>query len=534
MKILKIAAIVFGSLLALAGMAVYVGVNWVNENLESLINANPDRTYDINFEEVDFNYIRRVIFIEEVKISPVGGKKGVFVDGRVEQVALNKLNLWRLFLHQELVLEELVFVEPLLVVYVPEENPDKERAGEGLKNLFGDILSRGKIENFELGQASVQLMKNGDQIGTLNNLNILASELETDSLKWEKPIPFDYGRIFISIDGMDHELPNSQRFSVGKVEFDTRTQELTLVGLSLKFPDGFKAASSQMEYQIDLIEFELDSMRFSGLEANSNLYSDPDVRAGKLELSGLVLKDFRDKNLPRPHDDIKPLFQGMVMKIPFPLKLDTLSVLHSSVIYSEAVPDSDEIWEFHLDHLNGQFVNITSIPEYQSRLNLFEGDFTAKINGAGSMVIDFDIPYSRDEFDLNVELTDFPLSKINEILNPIMNGEIISGDLHRLSLHMQADSMKATNKFVFDYTDLKFNLFKKESQEKNKVMSTVANILLKESNMPGENNYTLPEYSTERNRLRGPFHLIWNGTKEGMLLTIPGGAAQTILNPAKK
>lgn len=535
MKALKILVIVLVSLVAIGATAVFVGIRWVNNNLESVINSNPDRTYNIHFETVDFDYLQRVIIISEVKISAVGKQQeDVFVDGRVAQIQLNKLNVLRLFLNKELVMQELVFVEPLLVVYMPEENPDQQKPAEGLRNLFGDILSRGKIRNFKLGQASVQMMKNGDQIGTLSDLNILATELETDSLKWNNPIPFDYQRIVISLDSLDHTFANGQIFHTGKVAFDTDLQEMSFVGLSLKYPNGARKAASEMEYQIDLIEFELDSMKFSGLEATSNLYSDPDVRAGKLEIAGLVLNDFRDKNLPRPHDDIKPLFQGMVKRIPFPLKLDTLSVLHSTIIYSEAVPDNGGYWEFHLDHLNGQFVNITTIPEHQARLQLFEGDFTAKINGGGSMTIDFDIPYAQDEFDLKVELTDFPLPNINEILNPIMNGEIVEGSLHTLYLEMHADSMKATNQLRFDYTDLKINLFKKDSREKNKLMSSLANMLLQQSNMPGEKKYLRPEYVTERNRYRGPFHLIWNSAKEGMMRTVPGGAAKTILKPENK
>lgn len=534
MKIVKIAATILFGLIIIACIGIFFGINWVNKNLESVINANPDRKYNINFQTVDFDYLRRVIHISEVTISPVGPQEGVFVEGQVARISLNKLELGKLFLSKEFEIKEMVFTNPELLVMVPKENPNHEKAGEGLKSLFGDILSRGAIENFEVTEANVVVILDENQVGSVSNLNILATGLETDSLKVSNPIPFDYKQIFISIDSMNHNLANGQYFKAGKISFDTDIQELSFKKLSLKYPDGVRAASSQMEYQIDLIEFELDSMKFSGLEATSNLYSNPDVRAAKLELSGLTLTDFRDKNLPRPHDDIKPMFQGMVMKIPFPLKLDTLSVVNSTVIYSEAVPDTGEFWEFHLDHLNGHFVQITTIPEYQSSLGRFLGDFTAKINGAGSMVIDFDIPYAADEFDLKVELTDFPLPKINEILNPIMNGEIVSGDLHRLNLHMQADSLKATNRFIFDYTGLKFNLFKKDSRDKNKLMSTVANILLKESNVPGEKNYTVPEYVTERNLLRGPFHLIWNGTKEGMLLTIPGGAAQTILNPAEK
>lgn len=532
MKSLKIAVKILIGLILLVSLGIFLGINWVNKNLESVINSGPERKYNINFETVDFDYLRRIIHISEVKISPVGDQTGVFVEGRVAAISLNKLDLAQLFLNKKLKIKELVFTNPELNVFVPEENRDKERSGEGLKGFFGDVLSRGEIENFKVSQAHVLMVLKDNQIGSVSNLNILATGLETDSLKISNPIPFDYERVFISIDSMNHRLANGEYFKAGKISFDTDIQELSFSGLSLKYPDGVAEAASKMEYQIDLIEFELDSMKFSGLEATSNLYSNPDVRAEKLELSGLILKDFRDKNLPRPHDDIKPLFQGMVMTIPFPLKLDTLSVRNSTIIYSEAVPDSGDLWEFHLDHVNGQFVQITTIPEYQAALGRFRGDFTAKINGAGSMIIDFDIPYAADEYDLKVELTDFPLPKINEILNPIMNGEIVSGELQRLYLDMHADSMRATNKFTFDYSGLKFNLFKKNSKEKNKLMSTVANLLLKESNMPGENNYTLPEYITERNRYRGPFHLIWNSTKEGMMRTIPGGAAKTILNPA--
>jgi hypothetical protein len=528
---LRIAVKCLVGLVVLICLGIFFGISWVNKNLESILNSNPDRKYNINFEMVDFDYLRRIIQISAVKITPVGDQEGVFVRGEVEQISLNKLNVAQLVLNKKLKIKEFVFSNPELTLFVPTQSADEDRSGDGLKGFFGDVLSRGEIRNFEVNKAHLMIILDDNQIGNVSNLNILATGLETDSLKIANPIPFDYERIVMTVDSMSHKLANGERFKAGKISFDTDLQELSFEGLSLKYPDGLVGAASKMDYQIDMIEFDLDSMKFSGLEATSNLYSNPDVRAQKLELSGLLLRDLRNKNLPRPHDDIKPLFQGMVNSIPFPLKLDTLRVANSTIIYSEIVPDSDDVWEFHLDHLNGQFVNITTIPEYQSRMEIFEGDFTAKISGGGSMIIDFDIPYAREEFKLNVELTDFPLPKINDILNPILNGEIVAGDLHRLYLEMRADSLKSTNRLTFDYTGLKFNLFKKDSREKNKLMSGVANILLKESNMPGENKYTLPEYVTVHNRLRGPFHLIWNSTKDGLMLTIPGAAARTIISP---
>lgn len=534
MKIVKIAAKIFVGLVLLVCVGIFFGINWVNKNLESVINASPDRKYNVNFEIVDFSYLTRVIHISEVKISPVGPQEGVFVEGQIAQISLNKLNLWKLFLRREFEIKEMVFAKPELVVVIPKENPNKEKAGEGLKSLFGDILSRGTVENFEVTEAYVVMVVDQDQIGSLSNLNIEATELETDSLKWDNPIPFDYGRIFISIDSMDQQFPNTQLLKVGAVEFDTQIQQLKLAGLSLKFPEGAKKASTEMEFQVDLIEFELDSMLFSGLEASSNLYSDLDIRARKLELSGLVLDDFRDKHIPRPPDEVKPMFRGLVEKINFPLKLDTLRVRNSSIKYGESVEGKDEYWQFHLSDLNGDAVNITSIDGYQREFKYFNGNFTSKLDGAGDMTIDLKIPYDREEFDLDVVLANFPLPKINEILKPLMNGRIETGELVRLELAMHADSIKSTNKLRFDYTDLKFEVLQKNSQQKNSVMSLLTNIALNQSNLPGEKKYLTSEYITDRNRYRGPFHLIWKSTKEGMLTVVPGKAVRGIMNTEEK
>jgi hypothetical protein len=534
MKFLKITAIVLVSLWALGGVAFYFGIKWVNKNLESLINSDPERAYNINFQTVDFNYFTRVIFISGVKITPVGPQKGVFVEGEVEQVELNKLDLVSLFLNKELALKELVFFKPEFVIYVPVENPDQEKAGEGLKNLFGDILSRGKIENFKLGQAEVRMMQNGEQTGNLRNFNVLATELSTDSLKVNYPIPFDYGRILISIDSVGHRFTNGHILKTGKIEFDTQSQELKIIAPSLKYAEGRREASTRREFQVDVVEMELDSMVFSGLEATSNLYSDLDIRAVKLEVSGLILDDFRNKHIPRPPDEVKPLFQGLVKKISFPLKLDTLRLINGAISYGELVPDKDEDWKFQLDHINGDLINVTSIPEYQARVGHVDANFTAKIDGAGSMTIDIDVPYVRDEFELKVGLTDFPLAKINEILGPLMNGRIETGDLVKLELEMHADSMKSVNRFRFDYTDLKMEIFRKGSQKKNRLMSVITNIMLNQSNLPGEKKYITSAHTTDRHRYRGPFHLIWKSTKEGILQIVPGNAAKELINTEEK
>lgn len=534
MQFLKIFLGILLGLLLLIIVGVYWGKTWINNNLESVINADPDRQYNVNFTQVEVDLFKRAIRINEVKITPLGEQEGVFVEGEVDQVMFSQIRIFKLIFNNVLDLQELSFTQPDFIIHIPLENTAKEKPASALQALFGDILSRGKIRNFQLGQACAVIRVGEDQIGSLNNLNIEATELSTDSLKLNYPIPFDYQRIFISIDSMDYLMGNGQIFKVGAIKFDTEQQQLRMNSLSLRYPDGLRKASTQIDFQIDLIEFELDSLALSGIEANSNLYSDLNIRGHKLEIMGLFLEDLRNKNLPRPADEYKPLFQGMLQKVNFPLKLDTLKLTNTTIIYGESVEGKNEDWQFHLDNLNGDFVNITTIPEFQSAFGYLRGKFTGKIKGSGNLDFDLKIPYDRDAFELEANLTSFPLTKINEILKPIMNGEIITGDLARLNIKIKADSLRSTNQLQFDYTDLKIELYQKGTQEKNRVTSTLANIALNSSNLPGDKRYLTANYTTVRNQYRGPFNLIWKSTKEGIMQIVPGGLAREILNTSEK
>jgi hypothetical protein len=534
MRFLKVFLGIFLAVVLMLIAGVYWGKTWINTNLESVVNADPDRQYDFNFDLLEVDLLQGVILINEVRITPLGENVGVIVEGHVVQVMMTKVNIFQLIWNKVLDIQQLSFSQPEFIIHIPTENSTEEKPAKALQSLFGDILSRGAIRNFQLGRANAVMLMGDKQIGSLSNLNILATELSTDSLKWNYPIPFDYNRILISIDSLDYLMGNKQLFRVGKIDFDTKSQQLILNSISLKYPEGLQKASLQADFQVDLIEVELDALVLSGIEATSNLYSNLDIRARKMELQGLVFEDFRNKNIARPPDEVKPLFQGLINKINFPLKLDTLKLTHAAVVYGESVPGKNETWRLHLDNLNGDLVNLTSIPEFQKVLGHFTGKFTGQIQGAGNLHIDLKVPYERDEFDMGVDFTSFQLPKVNELLSPIMNGEIVSGDLVRMNIQISANSQRSINQFRFDYTNLKIELYQKGTQKKNRVLSTLANMAVNTSNLPGERNYMTSSYTTQRNQYRGPINLVWKSTKEGILSIVPGGVAKEILKSSEK
>lgn len=534
----KIGLILLITLAVLCGLGVLAfsfAENWVNKNLPVILNSNPERRYDVLFEKVQFDFFKRVILIEDVKIRPFGDQVGTVARAEVYQAFLSQIDPMKLFFKKDLSIGDLMFLEPHFRVYFSSDSVGQDQAGDALQGLFGDLLSRGQISNFQVGRANAEFFREDSLIGSISDLNIIATDLITDSIKLSNPIPFDYGRVRIALDRLQYRMDNGQNLDVGEVKFDTQKSEIKILGgFSMKYREEVQKLAKSLPYQQDLVEVEMDSLIFSGLEANTNLYSDLDVRSQKLQVFGLDLRDFRDKSRPRAPEPVKPMFQGLIQQINFPIRLDTLELIEGKITYGETVPNSGAQWDIHFDQLNGIITKLTTIPEFQRQYGMVEAKFEGKLEGQSKINFQLTVPFDEDVFKLKAELSRFNLTGLNAILKPVMNGDIVDGRLDRLKLELVATATGADATLYFDYADLKVELFKKGTQKRSRLKSALANLVINTSNLPGDKNYNIPSYRVVRDQHRGPFHLIWNSTKEGIMQVVPSGVAQGLLKPSEK
>jgi hypothetical protein len=82
---------------------------------------------------------------------------------------------------------------------------------------------------------------------------------------------------------------------------------------------------------------------------------------------------------------------------------------------------------------------------------------------------------------------------------------------------------------TFQYEDLKLELLGKDHVKK-KLVSTIANIFTSKSNLKTDRNYKDMVYKTKRNIYRGPFHLLWQSNKDGLIQIVPGDVAQLFID----
>jgi hypothetical protein len=350
-------------------------------------------------------------------------------------------------------------------------------------------------------------------------------------------IPFKVGSIYSSLDSSYYQINEYTELKTGLFQYNAQNSELQLNDISLRFTRDLQEVSDILGKQIDLIQVEVKQLVFRQLDAHSSLYQDLDIRAGTVEIDGLVLNDFRDKNKPRPPDIEKPMFNGMVDSIPIPVKVDSIIIKDSGIHYSELAPNNPDIGTISFTAVNGTIVNVTNISQFQQRFKSFTASVEANLNQDAKLYMNLDIPYESERFDLHAVIEQFNLDILSPTLGPLAGFEVRSGTAHKFDLKMNAGTTEATNTLAFDYQDLGLEILKVDEGEsdKHRLNTLIANSSMRNHNMPDQNNYQAPEYRTVRNIYRGPFKFMWETIKEGMLYIVPTGATGLLLgDPEKK
>jgi len=525
MKKIGLAILIFGGLFA--GLAWGLEV-FSERKITQLINNNPDRKYDILFENISISLLKRAASLSKIRLVPLDESVATQVSGSLTSIELNGVSFLDLIFSRELTINRLVLNDPGFRLIHKEVNSRAEDNSQALQGFFQDVISRGVISNFELRNGTAEFLVQGDSLmplGNFTDLNISAEGIISDSVIVQNLVPFQLRSIWISLKNLKLNTLDKQVFKFGELNFDSESKSILIKGISLKYDD-WEEFTSQMEYQKDVIEFTLKELSLSYIGAKNNIYGDWQIIAGLAKLDSLVLEDYRDKKKPRPDEPEKPLFEGMVEQIPFPIELDTIRISNAAIVYRELLPKNSKAASLKFDQVSVEVLNFTSSDSLQiGEMTLHA---TALFNGVAKMNLDFQVPYGKESFTLQASVQGFELTGLNEILERMANVRVESGKVREMLLEMEISRYRSSNRLTFQYEDLKLELFG-EDHSKKKLKSAVANLFSSKSNLSTDSNYKKATYVTDRNIYRGPFNLMWESTKAGLLQIVPGDMAQLIV-----
>lgn len=511
----------------------------LERNFMARINSNPERAYDITYEDFDLHTGLKGITLDKVQIRPLNKVPGAStIIGDVNYATLKGLVWVDLLIGKTLNIREIAFEEPVFEITLRTDKV-KKNSGTGIQDMFGDILSRGDLQSFKIENGSMVLKEpeTGEIKGKVGKVNIVANELETDSVRLKNLIPFQLGNLLIDIQDIQFDLNEYTHLSLGSIQYDKNNQKMSLKNLSMDYSIDWVEVSEKIGIQNDVIELSVKEIGIHEIETSSSFYSDLDIIARKILIDSLDIKLQRNKNLPRPADRAKPMFNGMISAIPIAVDLDSIHILNSTVVYRELGVNKDESGSISIENINGTLTSFTNVPERQKILGNLDAKLEANLNGYSKIDIDLTVPYGKEAFDLNVSMGQMELNKFNPMLIPLAGVEIESGKLSKLNYTMNAGPNYSQNNLIFDYSDLHVKLIKEKENHKYKkrpIISMIAEAAIKNNNFPEHQNYLIATYQSERNHYRSPVNYIIQGMVKGVVQIVPGKNIGKAVSKEKK
>lgn len=510
----------------------------IESKFEARLNSNPDRTYNITYSDLDLHTFFKGVTLDEVRIEPLNPGKGTLITGHVDYATLKGIVWTEFLLGKKLNLNKIAFEQPIFEVTLSADTT-KSTSGKGLQRMFGDILSRADLNHFNIQNGSIVLIDPVSQgvKGQVKQINISATDIETDSLKFKHLIPFELGNLNVDLDSVTFKPNDYTDIKLGHFHYNLKEKEILLNDISMGYSIDWIEVSNIVGFQNDIIELNAQEIGIHQLQPSSSFYTQLDIEAQKISIDELNIKLQRNKNISRPPDVVKPLFQGIINAIPMAILIDSIQISNSSLTYGELEAKKSESASLKIQEINGTITGITNMPIEQTEKGQLQATMSASLIGKAGINIELNVPYDTESFALRVDVGEMDLTSLNPTLKPLAGVEMASGQMKQIQFQMNAGSYQSQNKLVFDYENLHVKMINEKSKHgsnKKVLLSAIANTAIRTNNMPDKHNYLVAEYQSERNIYRSPINYIIHGLVNGFTRIVPGKGVQNLINKEGK
>lgn len=340
----------------------------------------------------------------------------------------------------------------------------------------------------------------------------------------------------IRFDTKDLAFPLDNGFytlKVGNIHLDNTELNVQNIHLVSTYPK-MEFAYRQPKHK-DWFDVKVPSLKLTGIDLPAYL-SEKVVKVQKVQIDNAELQNFKNKQIEvTPH--IVPMIYSGLQKAPVKIDIENVAVNNFSVIYEELSKKGKEPGKLFFTDMNGQFTgftNIVSTPKQYIRL-----DANGKLMGKGYFTATWNLPVDslNDCFLLNAHMKNFDLTELNQLITPLANAKVESGQLDDFSFSTEASSKGATVDMLFLYRNLKADLMKEKDGElvDKKILSGLANLVLRDNNprhpdRPGDEPYR-SHLTIERDPYHSTFNYLWQILRPPLTASV--GVSKPVQDVAK-
>lgn len=523
---------ILSAIVALLAVLIFIGSFYTDRLLEpflaDFLEKNKPLKHRITYDKLRVNLASRNINIIGIKMTPDSAlalDENVWMNISVSKIRLTDFNIREFLIHRRLIIGNLEFFDPVVLLHMPEKQPDKikEAAAESSAKKINLASFKGiSLNNILLSDGQFNLFRKDELLASSSDLDFSARDISIRRGEDQQQIILHYGNSSLSLKNIELQSKSALydislgEFYLANIDSTVRIENIRIIPKHDK-----KAFSDQLIHQNDRFDLKIDKIQIERIGYMSWLSGDP-VQISRLLIEGLDADIFRDKNVVFNFERFPAFYNESFLKIPIPLVIDTFSVIHSVVQYGELSEGRNEPGIIRLDDFSLKSYNIRNVKDPSGKAMAMRLKVQARVMGEGALNVELDLPLEGKlhNFKCKGSVGAMGLSPLNSMLEPAINMKFNAGKLTRMTFDFTADNDASNGWMEFLYQDLDVVILKKKPDKQWGFLSGMANAVALTSNPPPGKEAKIVEIGYERDKNKGIINYVWKTIQSGLVRTI--------------
>ena len=528
MKFVKITLITIASILLLLIAGGY-GLSWyVSKKLPTIIRGEKDFPYNVSYEDLDINLLSGSFTITNAYLAPKDSLQSALQEGafaKVKSIEVNNFSIWALLRNNRINVKEVIITSPDITLYHRKE---KYNTKNDFVKPFENSITTGSL-----------IIKNGTfkMLDSLQkpfvkaaNIYFGLTNIKVDSTTLKKDIPVRYRDYTFKCDSLFYDAGKHYTIAANKIA--TTDSTLALEKFRMK-PKQTRMQFTRMQpKELDQFNLSAEKISIPNLDwgyLRDTLY----VHSPEVTLDRVYANIYRSKE---PADDYtrKKLYSEMLRSLKFDIDIKQLLFKNTLIEYEEQLTFSRPAAKVSFSKFNAKITDIYSPVGRKKGSKLPPTVIDVKClfmkSSPLSVTWSFNTPDESDAFTIMGHLQNIDTHKTDPITKPLMNATT-DGNIKEVKFTFNGNTKRGSGSFAINYNDLKVDILKKDGKKENKVVSTIANMIVK-----NDSDDKLKETHIEVDRIqhKSVFNFLWRFVEQGLKQSVLPKAVVNIADNKKE
>lgn len=529
--------------IVLGGIVWYFSMHWkpiIDQKFKDLVMASTDSLYTVDYDDLDINLALGDVTVKNLVLKSdsnvyrqlEGVRKAP--DNRfqieVSKLKFRNFSIRDMLMNKELYLKNVVLDTPVIHMINEYHSYNDTASTEKSKPLYDKIknsLKRIKIDGIAMNGVNFkysQRQKNINQDFEIKKVNVKIQDVLVDSTSISDATRFYHTKMVdIEVPGFTYKTPDGfYKVDFDKLKINTKERNILLTKVAyqplLNKSAYYKAKGKGGSYVV----MKFDTVRFESFDFNK-LLRDKKIYAAKAQLKDGILDIYADKHYKAtPLNKIGKSPHQALQHMKTQLAFDTLLLQNAHISYSELSGKFNQVGKITFDKSYATITNMTNDATRLAQNKWMHVDFLTQVMNSGKLhvLFDFDMTSTKGFHRYKGTLGAMQAPAFNQILRPLLNVEIASGNIKKIAFDIEANDYRNWGQLKFDYDNLKVNILEKnpDGTHKNKsLVSLLINELLVNGSNPNlSGEYIIGKVNWHRNPNHTFFKTVWQSLLDGI------------------